>query len=536
MFIVGTFTIPVLANDDITTLKYFCAATGMGIKQTGNIVDFITKDAETSSTPTPIMPIVNNDEGIKVLLNGTKLTFDVPPQLINGRTMVPMRKIFEEMGAQVEWDNDTQTVTATKDDIIIIMKINNVVISVKGEEITLDVPPQLVDGRTLVPVRAVVEGLGADVQWDGMTQTVIITKEEQPSVISSPTLTKPARHPEFGAMYGYGDDGIAELQYNSRYIFEQSKLPKMIFEDEKEIIEYINTSNVNKMKEKILSIWGLAAAEVIFNDAMLSGENIDINDHDEFGALVSERRSLFGIGDEHIVDVTLEMLDDNTKAVIVKLLDTNWAMLSTYIGISYNKTKGLKIFTLERSIDIMGNGNVPYMFCFVADGSRGSYHTITNDKQAFIDAVKGVMSSSSTPSVSSDEIAVIDGVKCVLDATVYIMDFGSGNGESGDGLIPTTAIVSIYNEKGENITPTLSFGKITLTNGSETILGDLKVDVDDRAYEFVSSWKAGDSVSVSVDVKDKAGKIVKMSTSIKVKTAVDRLQDLLGPGVKIEIN
>ena len=183
----------------------------------------------------------------------------------------------------------------------------------------------------------------------------------------------------------------------------------------------------------------------------------------------------------------------------------------------------------------MGDGNVPYIFCFVEDGSHGSYHATTNDKQAFINAIKGVMSNSTAPAFSSDEIAVIDGVICILDATVYIMDFGSGNVDFGGGTTPTTAIISIYNQKGENITPTLSFGEITLTKGNETKSGDLEVDADDRAYGFVSNWKAGDSINVSVDVKDKAGKTVKMSTSVKVKTAVDRLQDLLGPGVIVEV-
>ena len=91
------------------------------------------------------------ENGIKVLLDGQELVFDVPAQLINNRTMVPMRKIFEAMGANVDWNGDTQTVTATKDDITVIMQIDNKVINVNGENITLDVPPQLVDSRTLVP-------------------------------------------------------------------------------------------------------------------------------------------------------------------------------------------------------------------------------------------------------------------------------------------------------------------------------------------------------------------------------------------------
>lgn len=111
---------------------------------------------------------------IKVLLDGQELMFDVPPQLIDNRTMVPMRKIFESMGAVVAWDGNTQTVTATKDDIIVIMQIDNKVTNVNGEGITFDVAPQLVDSRTIVPARAVAESLNAKVDWDGETKTVII--------------------------------------------------------------------------------------------------------------------------------------------------------------------------------------------------------------------------------------------------------------------------------------------------------------------------------------------------------------------------
>ncbi len=111
---------------------------------------------------------------IKVMLDGQELTFDVPPQAIDNRTMVPMRKIFESMGAVVAWDGNTQTVTATKDDITVIMQIDNKVINVNGESITLDVPPQIVDTRTLVPARAVADSLNAKVDWDGETKTVII--------------------------------------------------------------------------------------------------------------------------------------------------------------------------------------------------------------------------------------------------------------------------------------------------------------------------------------------------------------------------
>ena len=101
--------------------------------------------------------IRNGRYRIKVTLNGTELAFDVQPQLINDRTMVPMRKIFEALDANVEWQEETQTILATKDDTVITMQIGNNVITINGADFELDAPPQLVNDRTLVPVRAVAE-------------------------------------------------------------------------------------------------------------------------------------------------------------------------------------------------------------------------------------------------------------------------------------------------------------------------------------------------------------------------------------------
>ncbi|MDD3767174.1 MAG: copper amine oxidase N-terminal domain-containing protein [Eubacteriales bacterium] len=110
-----------------------------------------------------------SEENIKVLLNGEQLTFDVPPQLIDDRTMVPMRAIFEALKAEVEWFDDTQTIRAETDEKIIELQINNKKLSIfksttqdksnpelePYHTILLDVPPTLVNGRALAPVRAV---------------------------------------------------------------------------------------------------------------------------------------------------------------------------------------------------------------------------------------------------------------------------------------------------------------------------------------------------------------------------------------------
>lgn len=122
---------------------------------------------------------VNAENDIKVLLDGSELTFDVPPQIIDGRTLVPLRVIFEAMGAAVDWDTDTRTVTAVNDDTTVKMTVDYKKMYVGTEEITLDVPPQIIDERTLVPARAVAESFGAEVEWDGDNKIVTITSPEK---------------------------------------------------------------------------------------------------------------------------------------------------------------------------------------------------------------------------------------------------------------------------------------------------------------------------------------------------------------------
>ncbi len=123
------------------------------------------------------------EEFVDVFIEGNKIEFDVPAQIIDGRTMVPMRKIFETLGAEVEWYEEEQGILAlTPQGKVIVMKIGAKKMIVgniaTGEEniIELDVPPMLLDSRTLVPARAISESLGYNVGWDEATYTVTIDK------------------------------------------------------------------------------------------------------------------------------------------------------------------------------------------------------------------------------------------------------------------------------------------------------------------------------------------------------------------------
>ena len=132
---------------------------------------------------------VSADE-ITVELDGKQIEFDVKPEIIDGRTMVPLRKIFEEIGANVKWNNDTQTVSARKNSKTITFTINSDNFQIdKGktddegnpiiETAMLEVPAQIMSGRTLVPARVISESFGLNVDWDEGNKKVVITSDDE---------------------------------------------------------------------------------------------------------------------------------------------------------------------------------------------------------------------------------------------------------------------------------------------------------------------------------------------------------------------
>jgi len=116
-------------------------------------------------------------------VDGSRLDFDQNPETRNNRVLVPLRKIFEALGAKIEWNQATQTITATKGGTTVKLTIGSVNAYVNGVLVKLDQPPIVLNGRTLVPVRFIGEALGAKVEWDGENYTVhIISKERYSSV------------------------------------------------------------------------------------------------------------------------------------------------------------------------------------------------------------------------------------------------------------------------------------------------------------------------------------------------------------------
>jgi len=111
---------------------------------------------------------------IDMTVNGTLCSFDQMPVLLNDRVIVPMRGLFEMLGANVTWDPLKSEVTGELDGVSVKLKVGFYDAYVNGVPYKLDVPSQIVNGRTLIPVRFVSEAFGAEVIWDEETKTVHI--------------------------------------------------------------------------------------------------------------------------------------------------------------------------------------------------------------------------------------------------------------------------------------------------------------------------------------------------------------------------
>jgi len=111
---------------------------------------------------------------ITVLVDNQPIQFDVPPQMAYGRVLVPLRGVFERLGASVVWNDQTQTVLAQRGATSVSLVIGQNQAMINGQAVPVDVPPMVVGGRTMVPLRFVSQALGATVNWDANTSTVAI--------------------------------------------------------------------------------------------------------------------------------------------------------------------------------------------------------------------------------------------------------------------------------------------------------------------------------------------------------------------------
>jgi hypothetical protein len=219
------------------------------------------------------MLIVSANENVSVTVDGNKVVFpDAKPFIDeNGRTLIPVRFVTEDLGATVEWNAEDREVYITKDKANILIRIGQEKILVNGVTKTMDTKAIIRYDRTYVPIRYVAEGLGATVGWDAGTRTVIITTIKDVESTPIPTPTPSTTHEkdpvtgwivveedvvdvEFDMMISVSSDN--EL-LNKRYDAAEKIFAERYGEDiAKEIFKYVRLkqSRIDKLDRKEFKI------------------------------------------------------------------------------------------------------------------------------------------------------------------------------------------------------------------------------------------------------------------------------------------
>lgn len=141
----------------------------------------ITSCAESTKLENNTTTLEMKLDNSTMTVNGTETYIDdsgTVPMIVNGRTLIPVRAMIEAMGGSVSWDSDTQTATLNHNDDEIRLTINSGTAYLNNEEKTLDVSPVIINGRTMLPVRFIAESFGFEVNWNENERTITIVKSE----------------------------------------------------------------------------------------------------------------------------------------------------------------------------------------------------------------------------------------------------------------------------------------------------------------------------------------------------------------------
>ncbi|MBC7347561.1 MAG: hypothetical protein H5U00_08950 [Clostridia bacterium] len=145
----------------------------------------------------------------RLRIGGMNLKFDIPPVIKYGRTLVPVRAISRGLGAQVAWDAQTMTVTITRGDTVVTLALGSREMLVNGEPVIMDVPAQLISNRTFVPIRFIAAALGERVNYDPETGDIDIGEPEDVDEGELAEETEEGEEESPASSTGEGEEGSA---------------------------------------------------------------------------------------------------------------------------------------------------------------------------------------------------------------------------------------------------------------------------------------------------------------------------------------
>jgi hypothetical protein len=138
---------------------------------------FISAVLGAAMLAAPVVPAMAEEDTVSVIINNEEVTFDQPPVIEDGTTLVPIRAVFEKAGADVSWDQDTQTATLIRGNYTVNITLNDTVLYKNGVQVALAKPAQMINDRVLIPVRAIGEAMDFNIAWDGFHSQVVVSTD-----------------------------------------------------------------------------------------------------------------------------------------------------------------------------------------------------------------------------------------------------------------------------------------------------------------------------------------------------------------------
>ncbi len=176
-------------------------------------------------------------QDITVNLNGSVIDFgDSAPIISQGRTFVPLRGVFDKMGYDITWAADTKTVTLTKGSDILTIVIGKNEYHLNGVTKEMDVAAQIVNGRTMLPLRAIADATGAGVFWDGEKKLVAIAFESEHTVQNGQIEVSDENEKNF--VMSFEDINVRFNETAAEYNEYQQKQNKDGIHSEEDVEEY----------------------------------------------------------------------------------------------------------------------------------------------------------------------------------------------------------------------------------------------------------------------------------------------------------
>ncbi|MCH5188099.1 MAG: hypothetical protein J1F63_06820 [Oscillospiraceae bacterium] len=320
------------------------------------------------------------ENDISVILDGEPIAFDVKPMMIEGRVMVPLRAIFEAFGVAVDYDGETRKITAYPGESTIVLTVDSKEMYIGDRLVTLDVPATVIDGRTLVPVRAVSEALDCDVQWDQDTYSVIIT--------SNIAIV------DLNPIIDLSDDKDGKkkaMLIKTRYYFEQTTMPKLIAEGGAELSNMMMNDPTGFVAQIDNVAWSRAMNTIIINQLIDGDEVHVISSEDDLYALLADMADRYSLHAYQNYNADAMMLGDNYYIILYLAEIEDALTIGKYAAIVCSPRGEMSYFLMEQSFDGY------YMLSSPTVDGHKNYGLVEGDLEAFLTGIETILENGKTP-------------------------------------------------------------------------------------------------------------------------------------------